>query len=376
MIVYYNCELSGGRKDGTLGQYRNVSANVSLSSPLLQRQEDYTVSIIRCKIPLSLAMPLWITEFLTTRMIANPANYGWADGVNTPYWMQIIKQTDVVNTDPIPAAVAANPNLNPFYIPFIRSNFQDTNNLTLPLTKQPTDKRGFLYSYEQFTIMITSILQTCINTYNLNNPADAIPLYSCFYVSSTEKFVISPTLAGITPAQVLLVRNTRIIISPSLVQYLNGFNIIQYPDYSYISFARVGADGTIYQNWSPQFQAIQSIVITSSILVLPEYSQKIIRQNPPSVNQFGIVQLQQDFDQVLILQDFVFDGTQPNAFCTPLVYNSATVKYSREVAILGSGPLQYFNINVMWVDSNGLLRQMETNDTQSSNILLAFIPRT
>jgi len=369
MIVYYNCELSGGRKDETMGQYRNVGTNVSLSSPLLQRQEDYNVSIIRCKIPLSLAMPLWITEFLTVKMIPPGSPAAWADGVNTPYWISLIPSTDIVSTSP---TITTTPNnLDPFYIPFVRSNFQNESNLTLPLTSQPIDKRGFLYSYTTFANMINATLQDCVQQYNILAPLAIPPVptigtLTFKYDTSNQRFYFSSTAA--------LPPNINLNISPSLVQYLNGFQIIQNTTYSHIPLI-LDTEFKLYQDWGPQFQAIQSIVITSSIFVLPEYSQKIIRPSPPQLNQFGVIQLQQDFDQILILQDFVFDGTQPNSFCTPLVYNSATVKYSREVTILGHGPLQYFSINVMWVDSNGLLRQMETNDTQSSSILLAFIPK-
>ena len=123
------------------------------------------------------------------------------------------------------------------------------------------------------------------------------------------------------------------------------------------------------------FNAIQSILITSSIPTLPETSQKIERINTAYKIGENKYQLQANFDSINILQDFIFDPSDRSDFCNTLVYNSSTVRFSREVAIIGSGPLQSFNIAMKWVDSNGILHQMETNDTVASNILLAFIPK-
>jgi hypothetical protein len=388
--VYYNVELSSGRKDNTQGQARKVQTYVNLSVPLLKNMSDYNVSVIRAKIPLSIKMPLFINELLADGTAA-------ADGINTAYTVTVTS-----------AGVSSISRMK-----LQRENYISTPP-TPPLTKQPSNEYAFNYSMSAISIMIRNALQEAFATVfgapaapttNAVNTIGVIPFVDFWYDSDIEKFklMVGPlsALPGID-----------IDFSTNFTQYLNGFHVQQHPTFtrldltptqsSTFTYQETGANSVPYgsqftvqslspfstvpipgnsfciftQQWMPKsFNAIQSILITSSIPTLPESSQKIETINTTYPIGNGILQLQNNFDSINILQDFIFDGSDRSDFCNTLVYNSSTVRFSREVAIIGYGPLQSFNIEMQWVDTNGILHQMETNDTVASNILLAFIPK-
>jgi hypothetical protein len=407
--IYYNVELSSGRKDATQGQARAVQTNVTFSTPLLRDMSEYNVSVVRAKIPLSIKMPLFINELLDNGV-------GESDGINTKY-------TITINDPNAPTATKE----TTVRMRMIQENFISTKPVA-PLTKQPDNEYAFNYSMSAISMMIRNALQEAfVNLYGAATPpttgnvdtATIKPFVDFWYDSDLEKFrfMIGPiSKMPIDPATKKPF--IKIQFSPNFTQYLNGFHLNQYPAYTeldltltqsstytypltttvgppatstvdygapytqqtLVPFSTVGLPEASFciftQQWMPKsFNAIQSILITSSIPTLPETSQKIERINTAYKIGENAYQLQANFDSINILQDFIFDPSDRSDFCNTLVYNSSTVRFSREVAIIGSGPLQSFNIAMKWVDSNGILHQMETNDTVASNILLAFIPK-
>jgi hypothetical protein len=347
----------------------NVSAQVNRAGVILQNPQDYYVSITRMIIATN-RIPLWQPQLNTTA----PNN----DGYNTIYSVYLTYQGF---------------NSGQVYLRIINDD-ETVSAPTAPVSSQPTNGWGNVFSYDTISQMVNTAIDTAysaLNTatggllpsnppYMIWNNETQIFSMSCFpmslYDQSTGNDTVNiyfnnsyrPYLLGW--AINILTNSTS---SPNgqdvlLIIRNNGINYTPQndppsflPSDPTTSVIQMGQD--IYAPWC--FLALSKIQVISTIpLAFPTLSDLPLNLVGDAFNN----------QTTPILMDFLVNYSQGGAssFQQPISYSATSDLYSSPVKMGGSAPLTSFGIGVFWQNLQGQSIPLQTWGLRNCSLKLTF----
>jgi hypothetical protein len=347
----------------------NVSAQVNRAGVILQNPQDYYVSITRMIIATN-RIPLWQPQLNTT----SPNN----DGYNTIYSVYLTYQGF---------------DSGQVYLRIINDD-ETVSALTAPVSSQPTNGWGNVFSFDTISQMVNTAIDTAYSALNTatggllpsnppfmiwNNETQIFSM-SCFpmslYDQSTGDDTINiyfnnsyrPYLLGWA---INILNNST--SSPNgqdvlLIIRNNGINYTPQndppsflPSDPTTSVIQMGQD--IYAPWC--FLALSKIQVVSTIpLAFPTLSDLPLNLVGDAFNN----------QTTPILMDFLVNYSQGGAssFQQPISYSATSDLYSSPVKMGGSAPLTSFGIGVFWQNLQGQSIALQTWGLRNCSLKLTF----
>jgi len=373
-----------------------LAKQVSRGSPIIYNPSDYYVAIARCVIPTSFSVWLWQPVLLNTSNMPIGTNPALCDGYNTVYQITL-KSTNNDTTASVYLRLPA------------QQADQTVSAPPTPVTVQPTNGWGAIYSYDTIVEMLTTAIQNAyIALVALDTTLSAsLPYYS--FNSQSALFTLhvypysqwySNSLSAPETVQLFFNNESRTPflqgwrytrlnnsiktngLDCQILMMSDGTNWLEYGGVSYtlppapptnvsIPTDTTTAQLNITQGWtcSWAFNAVQSIQIISSLPSQPEQTDlPIYLQGLASNNQTSS-----------ILCDFSPDySTSSSAWQEPLIYApSSVIPGARFIQLVGSNPVLDFTVGIYWVDSYGIQRPIQViAPNVNASIKLVFVKRS
>jgi hypothetical protein len=377
-----------------------LQTEINSSIPILERQQDYSVSVVKTQIPLH-GMPVFIPEL---ELKAPTAPAPW---INTVY-----KSKVVYAPPPFPGPP---PQVFDNIVTFSpeTSDPQPTDDYT----QQPKNRYAWMYSFNSVAQMVNGAFQTMIASIP---DAPNRPIISAYFDDTKQRFCIGITPYNYAAATFYFSNNMRFIFQGFQLKensaYPGYFSIVFTPKYSniicptpsgtnfYWSNAPVtsvesnpwGSDLVanssilLESNWTNlSFSPIKSIIIVTNMEIASEAT--ISFNNIPAFTKTQIVFYDyvdgkyvannvESYKQTAssftlnVIADFTVDILNLSDTQGYLTYNASVIKDSRLVKMYGQGILQSMSFSIEWVDVWGYIRTVETQSRQENAVLkLAFI---
>jgi hypothetical protein len=347
----------------------NVSAQVNRAGVILQNPQDYYVSITRMIIATN-RIPLWQPQLNTT----SPNN----DGYNTIYSVYLTYQGF---------------NSGQVYLRIINDD-ETVSAPTAPVSSQPTNGWGNVFSYDTISQMVNTAIDTAYSALNTasggvlpSNPPFMVwhnetQLFSLdcnpmsLYDQSTGDDVVNiyfnnsyrPYLLGW--AINILTNSTSTPNGQDVLLIIrnNGINYVpqNYPPTfapSDPSTTTITMTQDIYAPWC--FLALSKIQVVSTIpLAYPTLSDLPLSLVGDAFNN----------QTTPILMDFLVNYSQGGAssFQQPISYSATSDIYSSPVKMGGSAPLTSFGIGVYWQNLQGQSIPLQTWGLRNCSLKLTF----
>lgn len=379
-----------------------LETEINSGIPILDKQEDYSVSVIKTQIPLH-GMPVFIAELDLT----------------DPNWLNTVYTCFIAKYDSGTGDWDAYPKINLTIDP------ETSDPKPTDRTRQPTNRYAWMYSFNSVAAMVDRAIQAM----NGNVIGNVPEIRShAFFNDSEQKLNIgvypSSQFTGVdSPFIYYFSNNCRF-----LFQGLQLRESKAYPEYFYIVFTQKCTNIYMKSNniWAQQviqdpanepnpwgnddidnttvgillecnwqnfsFSPVKSIIIVTNMQIaseatiafdnIPKYTktQMVLYSYNDQGQYIGtltdIYQQTASSFTLNVIADFTVDISSLSDVQGYLTYNSSVIKDSRVVEIFGQGPLNTLSFSIQWVDVFGYIRSVETQSRQENAVLkLAFIKK-
>ena len=373
-----------------------LAKNVSRGSPIIYNPSKYYCAIARCVIPTSFSIWLWQPVLLNTSNMPVGTNPALCDGYNTVY--QISLRSTGAN---VSSSV------------YLRLPLQQADATTVPpptpVTIQPTNGWGAIYSYDTIVEMLTigiqdaykalvgldTTLSASLPYYSFNSQSSLFTLHVYPYSQWYSNDLVNPEGVQLffnNESRTPFLQGWRYSrlnnnvgtngLDCQVLMMSDGTNWLEYGGVSYTlppappTNVSIPSDPTmaqlnITQGWacSWSFNSVGSIQIVSSLPTQPEQTDlPLYLQGIASNNQ-----------TTSILCDFCPDySSSSSAWQEPLIYTpSSVIPGARYIQLVGSNPVSDFTIGIFWVDNYGIQRPVQViAPNVNASIKLVFVRRS
>lgn len=334
-IIYLDVNLSNS-DSGVV----NLSKIVSRSSPILENPDNYYVAVARLVCPTSFSIWLWDPLLLANGSAS-------ADGYNTIYSIVLTYGT---TSSPIT------------YLRVIPSDLT-VSAPPVPVTIQPVNGWGAVYNYQTIVSMLNVALASAYAALVVLNPSllPTPPMY--VFDPETSLFFIQ------------MVTGVSLYFNNEYRPYLAGFRYNRLTSNVGTASGKdllIVGTGTVTQGFVATwcFMALSSVQVVSSLPTLSEFSDLPLYLQGSAPNNATSQ----------ILTDFAADYSSNGAgsFLQPIVYTPPSViPGARFISMSGKNPIMDFSIAINWVDTQGIVRPMQTIGAgQNASIKLVFVKKS
>ena len=355
--VYFNTSFTHKSFDGSNNSRAYYVANKT--TPIVDKAEDYYMSIVQFSIPLD-QVPILICPVLTTNGNSNttPLVIGIRDFSANVYYAQNLIWTPELTNEPVVVQTGgANQIITPYY---------------------------YMYSYETLINMFNSALQlafTAYDTANPGNPHTGLPCPFFVYDANSQLISLVAHQSWITHnplTQSIYINNEGYtfldslpsIIYPNSVNsaiednvltvYFNGIN--GFPSSSYPTtptYVRMLQDYSTLFLWA----SVRKIVITSGSLPINFEQTPIFNNENPD-----------QFNSLPIIADFVPNVGQTAGESRQIAYYVS--QFYRLIDLTGGTPLNKIQFEIFWADKQNNLYQLEISNYQEATLKVVFVHKS
>ncbi len=350
-FIYYNAQLTGNTRTGADElDYIEANYNDTSTTPILEKIEDYNLSIVRFKIP----APPYIFDFGGT--------------TNSQYFVGMI----------LPGVLVVNPTVD-----LIFENWD--------LTIINSDQFFFgvypIVAFQQFCNMINTALATCLIAAKVLDPSITVDAPYFVFNSDTQKFELRGESAWATTPNAC----PTIVISNAIYQRIPTIPANYYDNATWK--LRISPNTGLNVNVSgsssfvkPPGQAVGDFfVITQQSLALASmfdaqglYLTTTMPVKAESLPQSSISNGQASNNFIRVITDFEIDYSSGEAN-EPYLQNYITYNLqntnTRKIQFIGQGPLTNIEFQVFWYDRYNNLFPIYVSDGQIMNVKFQFTKR-